>query len=197
MPDGDRFVMIDTETFGLDPNQDFIIELGVLIVDMELETIDRKSWMVWDTPEYDRRFQQLEEDARNGDETSKYVWDMHAKSGLWDAASSFGLPVEDVTNEAANFLEGHGVGKSDPMVGSSVQFDRQMLLAQMPLVHEQFSYRNIDSSTIKELCRRLNPKIYEKLDATTHPMKIHRVDPDLDDSREELRFYIDNFLWTA
>lgn len=186
----DRFVFVDTEAFGLNPTTDFIIELGFCITDTDLSIIDDFSITIWDTPSYDGRLEAL----RAG--SDKFVLEMHNKSGLWVDAQAEGATMEFATTEALDWLNGHGIGRGDPLCGSSVQFDRQMLAAQMPAVEQLFSYRNIDCSTIKELCRRVNPRIYELMEQTTQPMKLHRALPDLRDSVNELSYYFDNFLHT-
>lgn len=199
----DRLVWVDLETFGLNPQTDWIIEIGIRITDLDLETIDDLEVQVWETTKYDHRLADLEGDALNGDAGAKYVLEMHRKSGLWNAAQMNGISVDEATDRVKTFLDGYGVGKFDkpedkePVCGSSVQFDRNMWIAQMPGIDEIFSYRNIDVSTIKELCRRYNPRVYSLLADATQQKKLHRVLPDLDDTIGEFGFYKDNFLWEA
>jgi oligoribonuclease len=80
-------------------------------------------------------------------------------------------------------------------VGSSIQFDRDMLRAQYPSILGRFSYRNIDISTLKELCKRLNPELYARFEQVVIPQKKHRVMPDLEDTINEFNSYIESFLW--
>lgn len=195
----DKLVWIDTETFGLDPVNDYILELGFVITDLELNTVAEASWLVWDDSCYiDRRIWM----TKKPDAGQMFVLDMHNKSGLWKDIQSrlhrnggANMIPSQVSLEATNWLESHGVGKDDPMVGSSVQFDRLMLTHQMPDVAELFSYRNIDISTIKELCKRYNPLAYADLDNVYQAQKLHRVIPDLVDSIAEFQFYKEEFLW--
>jgi oligoribonuclease len=51
--------------------------------------------------------------------------------------------------------------------------------------------QGFDNSTIKELCKRYAPAVYE---ACPGKKEEHRVLPDLEDSIEEFRYYRDNFL---
>jgi oligoribonuclease len=64
----------------------------------------------------------------------------------------------------------------------------------MPEVDEAFSYRVIDVSSVKELCRRLNPKVYARLNQEVKKLERHRVMYDINDTLNEYRFYRDNFL---
>lgn len=187
----DRFVFIDIETTGLDQTVEDVLEIGVRITDRELDTIDEFDVLIWNTPKYDQRLEQLKL-VPDG-----FVYQMHDKSGLWEAAQGSGVPEDEAERLVADFLRGHGVGPDteEPMCGSSVQFDRAFLAEQYPVIHNLFSYRNIDTSTIKELCKRLNPKVYEQMEKYTSPQKLHRVIPDIEDTIDELRFYRDNFLF--
>lgn len=193
MTELDRLVFLDVETFGLNTQEDFIIELGFKITDLELNVIDDFQTVIWDSPTFDARFRMLEASTN---EESKFVLEMHEKSGLWNEAQAEGATKIEAGVEALHWLTGHGITKEEPLCGSSVQFDREMLREQYPAVHDLFSYRNIDTSTIKELCRRYNPRIYSLLDVMCKPQKLHRVLPDLDDTIAEMGFYSDNFLWT-
>lgn len=187
MTGDDRLVFIDVETTGLIPSEGLILEVGVIITDLNLIQKDVFQQAIWDSPSYDKHVTQATLD--------EFVWNMHTSSGLIAEATSEGLPMEAVEDELGEWLEGYGIGKDEPMVGSSVQFDRMWLEMHMPSVFELFSYRNIDISSIKELCRRYNPPVYARLDEVTHPKKAHRVIPDLEDSINELVFYRDNFIF--
>lgn len=191
----DRFVFVDIETTGLNHMIELVLEIGVRITDRDLETIDDFDVLIWDTPKHDRKIRDLMANPA----TNAFVLDMHSdeKSGLFTAAQSEGVPEDEAERLVADFLRGHGVGPDtkEPMCGSSVQFDRLFLAEQFPVIHNLFSYRNIDTSTIKELCMRLNPKVYEQLEKYTSPQKRHRVLPDLTDTIDELGFYRDNFLY--
>lgn len=188
---GQRFVFIDIETTGLNHMTEVVLEMGVRIIDANLDTIDDFDVLIWDTPPYDLRLKQLSE------QEDKYVFDMHTKNGLWDACRAEGLEPAHAEEQLFGFLSGHGIHPDEPLCGSSVQFDRAFLMEQYPAVHNLFSYRNIDTSTVKELCRRFNPPIYEALNKYVIPKKLHRVLPDLTDTIDELGFYRDNFLWTV
>jgi oligoribonuclease len=188
----DRMLWCDTETFGLDPFGDFIIELGFVITDLAgVEVIDYKHWLIWDTPMYDERLARLQQEALDGHEPAQYVQAMHIANGLMEEASMTGIQVSIVEEEAREWLQGHGFATTDPLCGSSVQFDRGMLEAQMPSITALLSYRNVDNSTLKELMTGLAPIGYAQLPS---PASQHRVMPDLSDTIAEYRFYRENFL---
>lgn len=190
----DRLVWVDIETTGLNHMTELVLEIGFRITDLDLETIDDFDVLIWDTPKYDRKLDHM---IVNRDDHA-FVLDMHSaeKSGLFEAAQKEGVPEDEAERLVADFLRGHGVGPDtkEPLCGSSVQFDRLFLTEQFPVIHNLFSYRNIDTSSVKELCMRYNPELYAKLEKYTNPKKLHRVLPDLTDTIDEARFYIDNFL---
>jgi len=185
-------VICDTETFGLSAQNDPILEVGFGIYNLfPLSLKAEWSSVVWMDSYRPRMDSHRDEDS--------FIWQMHKKSGLWDECIRVSTEIDvtpyHVEGLAAEWLHEQGVSKDDPMVGSSVQFDREMLREQMPEIEKLFSYRNIDISTIKELCRRLNPELYTKLDLEVTNKKAHRVMDDIEDTANELEFYMTNFLF--
>lgn len=179
---------VDTETFGLNASQDPIIELGIQITDIHLNTIAKKSWLVW-TPRHEVRLNKMRAFLHE-DQTEKYVYDMHTKNGLFKVAKGSGYSLGTVDHQAHAWLTRNG-WDGLPMCGSSVNFDRNMMLEQLPKAVSAFHYRIIDNSTIKELCKRYNPSVYE---ACPPKKEEHRVMPDLKETIEEFKFYRDEFL---
>lgn len=64
--------------------------------------------------------------------------------------------------------------------------DREFLKKYMPIVNNHLHYRIIDVSSVKELCKRWNSKIFSKV-----PQKklVHRGLDDIRESIEELKYY--------
>lgn len=187
----DRLVLVDIETTGLEVSTELILEVGVRLIEVESwTTIDEFDVQVWESPVWDKRL-----DTMLRDPAQEYVLKMHQGNGLWDACRAEGMTLTDAEEAVRDFLSGHGPGGGDPMVGSSIAFDRGFLSEQMPSVNDWFHYRNIDVSSLKELCRRLNPDLYARLDDMTEKQNKHRVLDDIEDTQGELRWYIDNFLW--
>lgn len=188
MPISDRLVLVDIETTGLDPKINLILEVGVMIVDLDLNIIDDFQICLWDSPMYDMFISRWAKDPMN-----EYANGMHSKNQLWDECRAVGVPVLEATAKLEGFLVGHGLTKNEPMCGSSVAFDRGYLLEHMPTVESMFHYRNVDVSTLKELCAAYNPNVYATLKETVIPLEIHRVLPDLQDTVGELSYYLKNF----
>jgi oligoribonuclease len=80
-------------------------------------------------------------------------------------------------------------GKS-PMCGNSICQDRRFLARWMPALEKFFHYRNLDVSTVKELCQRWAPGVAAGLAKES----THLALDDIRDSIAELRYYRENFL---
>lgn len=187
----DRLLWCDIETFGLVPETDPIIEIGFKITDLDLKTIDDFHCLIWESPAYDKHLLDM---IASTDEGEEFVLKMHTDSNLFRDAQKYGISRSESSVLVIDWLRGHGFDKTDPLCGSSVHFDRNFLNYWIFDTETLLSYRNIDVSTIKELCMRFNPAIYAHLDAATQPQKKHRVLSDLDDTIAEFRFYKEEFL---
>lgn len=192
----DMYVWTDLETFGLEPDRDPIIEIGFKITDAELRPTASFHTLVWEEAVHDRALQRLNSAANGGNADARFVMEMHTKSSLFDDAMNQGISNEEATHQLLKWLDGQGV-KDQPLCGSSVHFDRSFFAAQMPEVLTRFAYRNIDISTLKLLCMRMNPVMYGYLKEDTKPQALHRVLADLDDTIGEAKWYFDNFLYQA
>ncbi len=60
----------------------------------------------------------------------------------------------------------------------------------MPKLEAYFHYRNLDVSSVKELCVRWAPETARAMTKSSS----HRALQDIRDSIEELRFYRDHFI---
>lgn len=189
-----RFIWTDVETFGLNALEDPIIEVGFIITDLDLKPISTWSELVWEKDLYDARYKKLQHDADRGDSTAKLIHSMHGQSALFLEAQRHGVGIAEAEHRLNQWLGRNEVDKADPLCGSSVQFDREMFREQMPAVEARFSYRNIDVSTLKELCRRLNPDVYSKIGHYTRKRETHRVLSDIHDTISEFNFYMTEFL---
>lgn len=205
-----KFVFVDLETTGLDSDNDLLLEVAVAVVDREGQIL--------------ATFDSLVDHNISADELvgmmPPVVEEMHLKSGLMDEWERLHRVQMDrdpsgetseshhrvVESAAVQFLADCGLpfGKFS-LAGSSVHFDREFCIKQMPTLNGFFHYRNIDVSTLMQLCREYNEPVaaaYEKFvdtreldggDSLVH----HRALDDIRSSIQELMFYKDNFLFVA
>ncbi len=83
----------------------------------------------------------------------------HGKSGLVAKVKASALDESTVEAQALAFLQQHVPAKASPMCGNSICQDRRFLARWMPRLEDWFHYRNLDVSTLKELCRRWQPDL--------------------------------------
>jgi oligoribonuclease len=193
---------VDFETTGLDSDPGAIpLEVGVIITDKMCRPrasfqslIMERNWLY------------------RLSVAPKVVQDMHDKNDLkahllrtQDLLPAGGpsawfevLNSVEVNKQLFDFLHEHGGGEGKlPMAGSTVNFDRRFMQAFLPHCNEYLHYRNVDVTTLKNLCRMHNPRVYAALPQTPADQKWHRPMQDLAGSMEEYLFYLDNFLYTA
>jgi oligoribonuclease len=185
----DRLVWCDIETMGLEPTMHPIMEVGFVITDLDLDIIDDFDICIWDSPAYEKFWE---------GRAIEYVQKMHEKSGLLEACQAIGVEPIEAEKKINDFLEGYGVkDRQEPLCGSSVSFDRSFLLTQFPSIEKRFHYRNIDVSSIKEVCKRYNPRVYQLLEENTKKQELHRSLHDLGDTIGEFKYYLQEFLIDA
>lgn len=169
-----KFVFIDIETTGLDPDKHSIVEFGIAVTDPTLD-------IVAFGPIYP-----VHTSTKALAESEDAAYALHLKSGLLDhIPTAPGLSW--IETQVLKWLTGCNLQpNTHPMCGSSVHFDRSFLKKHMPRLEKWFFYRNIDVSTIKELIQVWQPDV---LTGAPTPTKAHRVESDIHDSINELRFY--------
>ncbi|WVN41320.1 oligoribonuclease [beta proteobacterium MWH-UniP1] len=173
-----NMVWVDMEMSGLNPETDRILEVAVIVTDAELNILGVGPVMVVHQPD-------TVLDAMD-------AWNKgtHGRSGLIDKVKASTTTESQAAAELLAFLRGYVPAGKAPMCGNTVHQDRRFMARYMPELEAFFHYRNIDVSTIKELCRRWSPAVmkgFEKKGA-------HTALADIEESIQELRFYRDNWI---
>lgn len=172
---------IDIESTGLDPRIDKMLEVAIVLSDKNLNVIAEMSDVIkqpepldWETV------------------ASDFVIEMHTKNGLRKQIDKgHGRKIGDLEDALRYFLEEHGA-TGLPMHGSNVaNFDRPWLKRYMPDLENDFHYRNIDVSSIKETCRIYNPRVFASVPPKSDE---HRALADCHSTLSEFRFYLENFI---
>ena len=173
-----HLVWLDMEMTGLDPERDRIIELAIIVTDGNLETVaESPVWVV----------HQPEPVLDAMDDWNKGT---HGKSGLIERVRASVLDEAAVEAAALAFVQEYVPQRISPMCGNSIGQDRRFMVRYMPALEAWFHYRNIDVSTLKELCRRWKPEVakgFEKASA-------HTALADIRESIEELKYYREHFI---
>ena len=174
-----NLIWIDCEMTGLDLEKDVLVEIAVLVTDSDLNVIvEGIDLVIAATPE------QLAG-------MNEFVTQMHTNSGLITEIPT-GISVSAAEDLIIKYLESASTvaGKS-PLAGNSVSVDRSFIARDMPRLNDYLHYRTIDVSSVKELARRWNAKVYFNSPAKTGN---HRALGDIQDSIAELAHYRANFL---
>ena len=176
--DESRLIWLDMEMTGLDPDRDRVIEIAVVVTDASLETVAVAPVYV---------IHQSDEvlGGMDGWNTST-----HARSGLTDKVRASKTTEADVEAALIAFLKHHVPRGKSPMCGNSICQDRRFMARAMPKLEAFFHYRNLDVSTLKELCKRWKPEVA----AAFKKHQKHEALADIHESIDELKHYREYFL---
>lgn len=176
--DPQYLVWLDMEMTGLQPESDRIIELAMVVTDNQLETVVESP--VWAVHQDEACLAAMDEWNRR----------THARSGLVDRVRTSVLDEAAVEAAALDFLQAHVPSASSPLCGNSIGQDRRFMARYMPRLEAWFHYRNLDVSTLKELCRRWKPELAKGFVKRAE----HTALADIRESIEELKYYREHFL---
>lgn len=176
--DDTRLVWVDMEMTGLEPERDRIIEIAIIVTDAKLNVLA-------EAPVY--AIHQSDEVLAGMDDWNQKT---HGGSGLIGRVKASTVTEAQAEAELIAFLQQWiGKGKA-PMCGNTVHQDRRFMVRYMPQLEAFFHYRNIDVSTIKELCKRWRADLmggFKKRGA-------HTALADIQESIDELKYYREHFL---
>jgi oligoribonuclease len=173
-----HLVWLDMEMTGLEPERDRIIELAMIVTDSQLVTIaESPAWVV-------------SQDEARLDAMDDWNRKTHARSGLIDRVRASVLDEAAVERAALSFLQGLVPQAASPMCGNSIGQDRRFMVKYMPQLEAWFHYRNLDVSTLKELCRRWRPEVAKGFVKKSD----HTALADIRESIAELKYYREHFI---
>jgi oligoribonuclease len=177
-PNEFNLVWVDMEMTGLDPDTDRIIEIAVVVTDSQLNLLGSGPVFA------------IHQSAETMDRMDAWNKGTHGRSGLIERVRDSTTTEADAEASLITFLKQFvGSGKS-PMCGNTICQDRRFMVRSMPKLEAFFHYRNLDVSTLKELCKRWKPEI-----ATGFKKhQKHTALADIMESVEELKYYREHFI---
>ncbi len=177
-PNEFNLIWVDMEMTGLDPDTDRIIEVAVVVTDPQLNVLAEGPVFAIHQPDevLDRM------DAWNKG--------THGRSGLIDRVKASTVSQTDAETALIAFLKHFVPAGKSPMCGNSICQDRRFMVRGMPKLEAFFHYRNLDVSTLKELCKRWKPEIASGF----KKHQKHTALADIVESIEELRYYREHFI---
>ncbi len=176
--DNNNLIWIDLEMTGLDPDQDRVIELATIVTNASLAVVAEGPVIAIRQPDV-----VLEA-------MDSWNLDTHTNSGLIDRVRESEYDESTASAKTIAFLRRHVEPGNSPMCGNSVCQDRRFLYRWMPELERYFHYRNLDVSSVKELCNRWAPQIAQGLKKKS----THQALQDIRDSIDELRYYREHFF---
>jgi len=177
-PNEFNLVWVDMEMTGLDPDTDRIIEVAVVVTDSNLNVLAEGPVFA---------IHQSDETLDKMDAWNKGT---HGRSGLIDRVKASTITEADAEKALIDFLKNFVPSGKSPMCGNTICQDRRFMARGMPKLETFFHYRNLDVSTLKELCKRWKPEIaggFKK-------HQKHTALADITESIEELRYYREHFI---
>ena len=177
-PNEMNLIWVDMEMTGLEPDTDRIIEVAVVVTDMHLNVLAEGPVFA---------IHQSDETLGKMDAWNKGT---HGRSGLIDRVKASSVTEEQAQAELIAFLRQYVPNGKSPMCGNSIGQDRRFMVRGMPKLEAFFHYRNIDVSTLKELCKRWKPSIC----AGFKKHQKHTAMADIIESIEELKYYREHFI---
>jgi oligoribonuclease len=176
-----NLVWLDMEMTGLEPDTDRIIEIAVVVTNSTLDRLVEGPVLA---------IHQSDETLAKMDQWNQNT---HGRSGLIDRVKASTVSEADATEQIRDFLSAYVPPGKSPMCGNSICQDRRFMARWMPDLERFFHYRNLDVSTLKELCRRWQPAIYKGFQKRA----MHTALADIHESIDELKYYREHFLIPA
>lgn len=177
-PNEFNLVWVDMEMTGLDPDKDKIIEVAVVVTDSNLNILGEGPVFA---------IHQSDEILDGMDSWNKGT---HGRSGLIERVKTSTVSEAAAEGALIEFLKQYVPSGKSPMCGNTICQDRRFMVRGMPKLEAFFHYRNLDVSTLKELCRRWKPELVSGF----KKHQKHTALADIMESIEELRYYRENFI---
>ncbi|WP_334186988.1 oligoribonuclease [Noviherbaspirillum sp.] len=177
-PNEFNLVWVDMEMTGLEPDTDRIIEVAVVVTDSQLNVLAEGPVFAIHQPD---------EILDGMDAWNKGT---HGRSGLIERVKASTVSEADAEAELIQFLKKYVPSGKSPMCGNSICQDRRFMVRGMPKLEAFFHYRNLDVSTLKELCKRWKPEVASGF----KKHQKHTALADIMESIEELRYYREHFI---
>ncbi|WP_395824956.1 oligoribonuclease [Collimonas sp.] len=177
-PNEFNLIWVDMEMTGLNPDSDRIIEVAVVVTDAQLNILAEGPVFTIHQPD---------EIMDGMDAWNKGT---HGRSGLIEKVKASTVTESDAELALIEFLKKYVPSGKSPMCGNTICQDRRFMARGMPKLEAFFHYRNLDVSTLKELCRRWKPELASGF----KKHQKHTALADIIESIEELRYYREHFI---
>jgi oligoribonuclease len=173
-----NLIWIDLEMTGLVPERHRIIEIATIVTDSNLNVLAEGPMLA------------VHQSGNELAAMDEWNTTQHNKSGLVKRVHDSRISEAEAEKATLEFLARWVPAGKSPMCGNSICQDRRFLARWMPALEKHFHYRNLDVSTLKELCMRWAPDVARGLVKESS----HLALDDIRDSIEELKYYRQHFI---
>ncbi|WP_057832582.1 oligoribonuclease [Colwellia sp. TT2012] len=173
-----NLIWLDLEMTGLDPEDDVILEIAIIITDSHLNILAQGPIFA------------ISQSDKVLDNMNLWCIEHHGQSGLTQRCRDSEVSLAHATEKSVAFVKKWVPQGKSPMCGNSIGQDRRFINKYMPDFEEHFHYRNLDVSTIKELARRWKPEVLNSVVKTG----AHLALDDIKESIAELKVYRELFF---
>ena len=173
-----HLVWVDMEMTGLNPDTDRIIEVALVVTDSQLRILAQSEAIAVRQP------------REVLDAMDAWNKSTHGRSGLIERVLASDIDEAQAEARLLAFLAPWVPAGKSPMCGNSICQDRRFMARSMPQLEAFFHYRNLDVSTLKELCRRWAPALLKGF----VKRGAHTALADIQESIDELRYYRQHFI---
>jgi oligoribonuclease len=173
-----NLVWLDCEMTGLDPENERVIEIAVIVTGPQL------------TPRIEGPVLAIHQSDELLDQMDNWNKGTHGRSGLIDKVKASSVTEADAEKQVLAFLAQYLPKGTSPLCGNTISQDRRFLVKYMPKLEAFFHYRNVDVSTFKELAKRWRPEVYSAF----KKRQSHTALADVHESIDELEHYRTHFL---